>query len=262
MLHPMQQATESTSSAAADSFAGLLASLTGPKSGVHGDRSSSQGSKKSASDWNDDDLADDAVTLSYENALRTHGRYRALDSADRSVMQPAGDNLGRIDSYELAPVEPAQEQQAPRLSGVAQPSGGKKHPSGAEAHGEFETLAARLKSCPDTRRNPSATGQTARPACTLLQRNLKSASITIRLSKEEAEQLHMRAAEAGLTVSAYLRSCTFEAERLRAMVKDTMAQLKAATSEGKQAARPHSPLGRWLSRLFTPWLAQRQMARV
>ena len=192
--------------------------------------------------------------------MRTHARYRSTDSTDGSLTQPALSDSDRVDSYELAPAEPAQEEPVPRWSGVAQTNSGKKHPSGAEAHGEFETLAARLKSCPDTRRNPSAIGQAARPGYPPLQRNLKSASITIRLSKEEAEQLHMRAAEAGLTVSAYLRSCTFEAESLRAMVKDTMAQLKAATSEGKQAARSHSSLGRWWRRLFTPWRAQRQMA--
>jgi hypothetical protein len=215
MLLPMQQATESAPSAAANSFAGLLASLTAPK--------------KSASDWNDDDLADDAVTLSYENALRTHARYRAPDPADRSLTQPPRDDLGRIDSYELAPVEEVQK-------------------------------APPAKPFVPSRPAAPAVPYAARPVPTPFERNLKSASITIRLSKEESEQLHRRAAEAGLTVSAYLRSCTFEAESLRAMVKDTMAQLKAATSEGKQAARSHSSLGRRWSRLFTPWRAQRQMA--
>ena len=229
MLLPMQQATESAPSAAANSFAGLLASLTAPKSGVPGDGSSSQGWKKSASEWNDDDLADDAVTLSYENALRTHARHRALDSTDRSLTQPARADSERVDSYELAPVE-----EAPKTP-PAKPF---------------------VPSRPAARTVANATRRVPTP----FERNLKSASITIRLSKEEAEQLHRRAAEAGLTVSAYLRSCTFEAESLRAMVKDTMAQLKAATSEGKQAARSHSSLGRWWSRLFTPWRAQRQMA--
>jgi len=32
--------------------------------------------------------------------------------------------------------------------------------------------------------------------------------------------------EAGLTVSAYLRSCTFEAEALRAQVKEALAELR------------------------------------
>ena len=59
---------------------------------------------------------------------------------------------------------------------------------------------------------------------------LKRASITIRLSKVECEQLHKRATEAGLTVSAYLRSCTFEAEALRAQVKQVLADLRKSTA--------------------------------
>ncbi len=59
-------------------------------------------------------------------------------------------------------------------------------------------------------------------------RDRKCASITIRMSKAECEQLKQRAAEAGLTISAYLRSCTFEAEALRAQVKDALADLRKA----------------------------------
>lgn len=56
----------------------------------------------------------------------------------------------------------------------------------------------------------------------------KCASVTIRMSKAECEQLHARAAEAGLTISAYLRSCTFEAEALRTQVKEALAELRSA----------------------------------
>lgn len=65
----------------------------------------------------------------------------------------------------------------------------------------------------------------------MLDRNLKRASITIRLSKAECDQLHRRATDAGLTVSAYLRSCTFEAEALRTQVKDVLAELRNATEK-------------------------------
>jgi len=47
-------------------------------------------------------------------------------------------------------------------------------------------------------------------------RDLRSTSVTIRLSSAESARLHQRASEAGVTVSAYLRSCTFEADALRA----------------------------------------------
>jgi len=54
----------------------------------------------------------------------------------------------------------------------------------------------------------------------------KTSSVTVRLSAEESAQLRRRAAEAGLTLSAYLRSCTLEVESLRAQVKQAMAELR------------------------------------
>ena len=66
-------------------------------------------------------------------------------------------------------------------------------------------------------------------------RDLRSASVTIRLSKTEYERLRQRAAEAGVTVSAYLRSCTFDAEALRAQVKTALAELRSAASKEKPA---------------------------
>jgi hypothetical protein len=85
---------------------------------------------------------------------------------------------------------------------------------------------------------------------TALERNLKSTSITIRMSRVECEQLRKRAADAGLTVSAYLRSCTFEAESLRAQVKEALARLR--TSESVATASDPTPARRswfrWPSR--------------
>jgi hypothetical protein len=98
----------------------------------------------------------------------------------------------------------------------------------------------------------------------LFERNLKDASITIRMSKAECEQLHRRAAEAGLSVSAYLRSCTFEAESLRAMVKDTLAQLRSVTTQAKPVHTTPSRLRRltlWLRNLLTPWSGSQRIAR-
>jgi hypothetical protein len=98
---------------------------------------------------------------------------------------------------------------------------------------------------------------------TPFERNLKSASITIRLSKVECAQLHRRAADAGLTISAYLRSCTFEAESLRAMVKDTLAELRMAKAQAKPTD-PEPPHRSWLARLahlLTPWHGSQRVAR-
>lgn len=87
-----------------------------------------------------------------------------------------------------------------------------------------------------------------------LAANCKSASITIRMSQGECAQLRRRAADAGLTVSAYLRSCIFEVETLRAQVKQALAQFKPASAAEPQAPAPlpqaEKPARSWTARLF------------
>ncbi len=70
---------------------------------------------------------------------------------------------------------------------------------------------------------------TKRQGSAAREKKRKSSSITIRLTEEEEIQLHERAAAAQLSVSAYLRSCIFEAESLRAQVKEALSQIRAAT---------------------------------
>jgi hypothetical protein len=72
---------------------------------------------------------------------------------------------------------------------------------------------------------------------TALEEKRMRASVTLRMSKAEFAQLQQRAAEAGLTVSAYLRSCTFEVETLRAQVKQALVELRAAKAESSQPQR-------------------------
>jgi hypothetical protein len=102
---------------------------------------------------------------------------------------------------------------------------------------------------PNASADPAVTQPQAPPSGDIAAgKVLKEASITIRLSREEDAQLRRRAAEAGLTVSAYIRSCTFEAESLRALVKDTLTQFRA----GHEAPQPEKPdRRRWLA-FFRP----------
>lgn len=83
-----------------------------------------------------------------------------------------------------------------------------------------ELAAAEL----ETRRVSSAT-QTFAPTTAPLA-NTKAASITLRMSKDESDILRKRAAAAGITISAYIRSCIFEAEELRAQVKNALAEIR------------------------------------
>jgi predicted DNA binding CopG/RHH family protein len=155
--------------------------------------------------WSDEGLADDYATLSYERALRSHARYHPSDAPlntdDLQRSKPVEPDAIHIREVLPGDAPPARPETSPRAAS----------PSIADVHPET------------THSQPSA-----------LDRNLKSSSITIRLSKAESVQLRKRAAEAGLSVSAYLRSCTFEAETLRTLVKDTLAQLHSDPSKRDQ----------------------------
>jgi hypothetical protein len=195
MIQAMQQQPRSSPTAGASSFAGLLAALTAPASAAQ-DRSPLA---------DDDGLEDDVATLSYERALRTHARYRPADSSPADASD-----------YSLT--------QAPnqRPIGIRQAISPDVNP--------VQELATQAAIPPAGSATVSEAIQVYSSA---FERNLKSASITIRMSREECAQLRKRATDAGLTVSAYLRSCTFEAESLRAQVKDALAQLRAGESSGK-----------------------------
>jgi hypothetical protein len=78
---------------------------------------------------------------------------------------------------------------------------------------------------------------------TARESDLRSASVTIRMSPAECAQVRQRAGEAGLTVSAYLRSCTVEAEALRAQVKQALAELKEGAEGSSHSNGKKSPAG-------------------
>jgi hypothetical protein len=183
----MVQASATPSPSASSSFAGLLASLATP--------SKSEAARDST--WNDAGLGDDVVTLSYEQALRHHARYR---TASRDNRPEGGAVTAGVGEGEPGYVPQSQSCAPPNLSDV-----------------------------PTLKR----------------ARSLRTASVTIRLSGDEAARLRQRAAEAGLTISAYLRSCALEADALRAQVKEALAQMKnAASAEGVAAQGKGSWLGR------------------
>jgi hypothetical protein len=102
------------------------------------------------------------------------------------------------------------------------------------APAEGQTPATGLKTIKEAGGAPSENSAQV----TSEEQNRKTASVTIRMSQAECAQLKTRAAEAGLTISAYLRSCTFEAEALRAQVKQALAELRAASSDENPSTQP------------------------
>jgi hypothetical protein len=175
---------------------------------------------KTGSGWIDDGLEDDVATLSYERALQAHARPRLADASDYALTQAA------------AP-------QSIRNRGSA--------PQGAAAFGKTKSSGTGVAA------GEEAESETFQDQSAGFEKNLKSASITIRLSKTECAQLRCRAVEAGLTLSGYMRSCTFEAESLRAQVKEALAQLR--TGESKEKTLDPAPNRRSL--FHWPWRALR-----
>ncbi len=183
-----------------------------------------------AAGWNADDLADDVATLSYESALRTHARYKPVTPGDWSPAQSA-------------------EPQTCRSCGARR--------SDPAASAEAKTLPV------DPNLLNDHGGNSSHAHFAMNRSGRKCASITIRMSEGECEQLKVRAAEAGLTISAYLRSCTFEAETLRAEVKKTLAEMrKPASAERKiVSTKARGRWFEWLLRLIPLWHVGPRVAR-
>jgi len=211
----MQQPAATQPSPTSSSFAGLLAALATQASAA----SAGHGDADHVPTWNDDDLADDVATLSYERALRAHARYKSPDPVYRK------------------PAAMPEPEPRPAYS----------HPA-SRSHASSSAQAQSPRSAPPSPADAVSAIPTGPASAT--NRKLKCASITIRLSQAECDQLRERAAEAGLTVSAYLRSCTFEVESLRAQVKEALAQFRSAPTSGKPAA-PASARPTWLRRLLS-----------
>ena len=94
---------------------------------------------------------------------------------------------------------------------------------------------------------------------------LRTASVTIRLNQAECARMHQRAAEAGLTVSAYLRSCVLEADALRAQVKEALAEMRKTGSEGPREQGHKGPrranLFGWIALLLLRWRSAQAVRR-
>jgi predicted DNA binding CopG/RHH family protein len=234
MLHFMPQAATLAPPPTAASFASLLAALASP-------------APKPEPGWNDDDLGEDVATLSYERALRNHGRYRSSAPGEAALSEAAE---AKAFSYDDGLSDPAMPTEKAAKTSASNARAGMPQ-AFANAHKMAEAEMARRTS-------------------TAFERNRKDASITIRMSQAECTQLHARASEAGLSVSAYLRSCTFEAEALRAQVKETIAELRSASAMAKPSAPVRQPkpepkhrwsgLG-WISRILPHWHPSQRVAQ-
>ena len=173
--------------------------------------------------WDESKFEDDVATLSYESALKANARYRPSNSSQWNLPE----------RFESTAALVAEENAARAKAAEA-----------ASVSATNKTDAALLVA----------------PA---LDETRKRASVTIRMSEAECAQLQKRAVEAGLTVSAYLRSCTFEAEALRAQVKEALAELRMGKPSEKAVVKDavRGSWRKWLLRILPHWQVGRRAAR-
>lgn len=126
------------------------------------------------------------------------------------------------------------------------------------AHGRYKpTERSDWQPKPPPQVDERLTPQGNRESLDAFDGDLRTASVTVRLSKGECARLHERAAEAGLTVSAYMRSCTVEAEALRAQVKAALTGMRPPGAKDQLATPAREGPSvfvwatfQWLARLF------------
>lgn len=208
------------SSAKQGSFANLLAGFAAQP--------------RASEERGDDGLRDDIATISYEQALRAHARTRHVEPLPVAASPAAASVTATSAAAAPEPEPEARAEETPAADPRFTPQGRK--PPVSVRISEWSTTDAREAA---------------------LSARRKTASVTIRLSAAENTQLHERAAAAGMTASAYLRSCLFEAEALRAQVKEALDQFRAVPAQGGKTgahdAEPHTAharrawqLPRWL----------------
>ena|SRR5579883_252079 len=196
------------------------------------------------------DLPDGVRELSYEEALETsRQRWQAHRHPVENRTQRAASNKTASASCSAPAEDSFDDQVLPDkvslTSAASSPEPG--NPSEGRAPAFDAALAEALPAEPD-----AAALALIWPAP---QRNERQVSMSLRVGLSEQALIKARAAEAGLSVSAYLRQCALEVEKLRAQVHHTLARLEQG-SEYKPAhslpaeALPKSFLARLGRRLF------------
>jgi hypothetical protein len=122
--------------------------------------------------------------------------------------------------------------------------------SSGGTHGNY--ARCRLGTCgdwPESQNDEADRDDGERPFESATSRDLRTASITIWMTKTERARMRRRATESGMTISAYLRSCALEAELLREQVKAALAALKSAAKTETAAVPARRPWWGCLGRI-------------
>jgi len=200
--------------------------------------------------------------LSYEEALQSR-RYRWKAGGEASAKKKQGAQPG------LTPVavpaatskqEPVRQKTAPVKARTKQGTAQRVH---SRERAAKAVPVARSAAADKAERKPEfreVLAETIRPTEVMVAAQpvelARQVAISIRLAPAERALIKTRAAEAGITASAYIRQCALEVEQLRAQVQQTLAAMerKAPASIPAPAASPG--LFARIVRRFFPGTAQ------
>jgi hypothetical protein len=158
--------------------------------------------------WSGDGLEDDVANVSYEGALKSQ----------------------RLDSWDGEGLAPERIAAGAKTGTGAAMGVGERFPAETADFG----FDARSAGAPCRLTITEAELPRVRP--NFGSGKQKRVRVTIRLTDTEYAQIRARCDEAGLSVSAYLRTCIEEIDGLRAQVKDTLAQLRGASANTAEPA--------------------------
>jgi hypothetical protein len=185
------------------------------------------------------EMVDGVREVSYDEALESSHRRRQA----HNVTPPASANNERslpkslIEEGALAPDKIT-------LSSAAKPT--ESADDDEPLPPSFRTVLRETVS-PDISSGPLALVWPATPKAE------RQVSMSFRVAASEHALIKARAAEAGLSVSAYLRQCALEVEKLRAQVHHTLALFEQGQNPTRSlaAGSPHAPLPAqgWVDRL-------------
>jgi predicted DNA binding CopG/RHH family protein len=184
--------------------------------------------------------------ISYEEALRS-SRYRRPAASGRPLSPLASEPLAQAAAE--VPASPSAESKLQSAKPKrAVESIGAKTPAKRKSKTQ---LMPQFREVLEKHIEPSA--HIARTAKTT-SLEPRQVSLSVRLSASDQATIKLRAAEAGISASAYMRQCALDVEQLRAQVKETIAlmQRTATTAPAPVVVRVPGIVAWLRRRLFGP----------
>src|SRR5579859_5812213 len=172
------------------------------------------------------------LPLSYEKALQMHRRREKPSGPLPESILPAAETRQQSPHKRAKAKKSAATTPRSKTKRHSEPLTMHQHASAADTPYSKGPSAlpqhppARTPRSPGEIEPPNLLGMMERDHVNLALEQRRTI-VSVRLSSLESERLRLRAAESGISVSAYMRSCVLDADHLRAQVKRALEEMRA-----------------------------------